>query len=422
MNPLPIVWADLRRNRVGAVAIVVLVALAVALGVAVTAQSRALQQGSTRAADPFDLLIAAPGSETQLVLSAIYLQPASLDLLPGAVLAELQNDPRARFAAPIGFGDSYRGHPIVGVTPDLVAHLAGAGGGKVEGATLAHLTDAVLGSKVALDLGQSFVPMHGMAAFDDDEEAHEGFDYVAVGRLPPLGSPWDQAILVPIEAVWFVHALPLGHGQDAVNVAQDHEHAHPADLPDVPIGGPFDAERTPGVPAIVVEPTSVADAYRLRQAYRARPDTTALFPAEVLIRLYGLLGDARDLLAVIAVLTQTLVIAAVLLAVLASLGQRRRLIGVLRALGASGGFVFLAVWSGVALTLTLGSALGLGLGYALAAALAAAFSSETGIALRVGIGLPELRLLLAVVLIGMALAAVPALLAYRRPVAAALRG
>ena len=162
-------------------------------------QSRALQQGSARAAHPFDLLIAAPGSETQLVLSAIYLQPASLDLLPGAVLAELQNDPRARFAAPIGFGDSYRGHPIVGVTPDLVAHLAGAGGGKVEGATLAHMTDAVLGSKVALDLGQSFVPMHGMAAFDDDEEAHEGFDYVSASathspqRSPPPSRPRPES-------------------------------------------------------------------------------------------------------------------------------------------------------------------------------------------------------------------------------------
>src|SRR5918993_1751161 len=48
MNPWPLVAADLGQNRAGAVAIVLLVALAVALGVAVSAQERALREGSAR--------------------------------------------------------------------------------------------------------------------------------------------------------------------------------------------------------------------------------------------------------------------------------------------------------------------------------------------------------------------------------------
>ena len=78
MNPWPLVMADFRRNRVGALAVVLLVALAVALGVAVSAQDRALRQGSARAADKFTLIIGAPGGETQLVLSSVYLQPAAI--------------------------------------------------------------------------------------------------------------------------------------------------------------------------------------------------------------------------------------------------------------------------------------------------------------------------------------------------------
>ena len=42
MNPWPLVIADLRHNRAGAVAMILLVALAVALGIAVSAQDRAL--------------------------------------------------------------------------------------------------------------------------------------------------------------------------------------------------------------------------------------------------------------------------------------------------------------------------------------------------------------------------------------------
>ena len=70
----------------------------------------------------------------------------------------------------------------------------------------------------------------------------------------------------------------------------------------------------------------------------------AVFPAEVLFEMYAVLGDARDLLWLVALATQALVVAAILLAVFASMSQRRRQLGVLRALGASRRYVFLAVW------------------------------------------------------------------------------
>ncbi len=121
MNPWPLVAADLRRSWAGAVAMTLLVALAVALGIAVSAQDRALRQGSAQAATKFKLIVGAPGSETQLVLSAVYLQPAAIGLVPPAVLGELERTRTVEFASPIGFGDSWRGHPVVGVTPAFVA-------------------------------------------------------------------------------------------------------------------------------------------------------------------------------------------------------------------------------------------------------------------------------------------------------------
>ena len=90
--------------------------------------------------------------------------------------------------------------------------------------------------------------------------------------------------------------------------------------------------RRPGVSAVVVRPRSVADAYRLRARYRAG-ETTAVFPAEVLVELYAPLGDVRDLLRLLTVLTQALV----LLAIAPGRAGRPRpaapSIGVLRALG-----------------------------------------------------------------------------------------
>lgn len=123
---LRFILADLGRMKAGALVIVALVALAVALGVAVTLQERALRLGSARAADKFELVIGAPGSETQLVLSTVFLQPAALPLVSGDVLAALHDDPRVAWAAPVGFGDFHDGTPVIGTTARLISETAPA--------------------------------------------------------------------------------------------------------------------------------------------------------------------------------------------------------------------------------------------------------------------------------------------------------
>lgn len=417
MNPLPFALAEWRRTRAGVLAVVLLVALAVGLGIAVSSQERALREGTARAADAFDLLIGAPGSETQLVLSTVYLQPASIALIDGRILAELQGDPDVAFAAPLGFGDNWQGHPIVGSIASFVTQ-----GGRlapVEGRVFQRIDEVVVGIDVPLAVGATFVPVHGQVATGDDE-AHTSFTYRVVGRLPRQGNPWDQAIIATIEAVWWVHALPVGHPLDAAKVWPKGAHAEP-DVDAVPIGPPWDAAELPGVPAIVVKPASFAAAYQLRQRFRAAEATMAVFPAEVLVQLYGLLGDVRDLVAVISLLTQVLVIGAVLLAVLASLAQRRRTLGVLRALGASRGFVFATVWTSVASMLATGAVLGILVGWGAAYAVSALFEARTAVALPVAIGTGELGLAAAIVAAGLVLASIPAALTYRLSVSAALR-
>jgi putative ABC transport system permease protein len=416
LNPFPFLLAEWRTAPLAQAAVVLLVALAVGLGIAVSAQERALREGTAAAADAFDLVVGAPASETQLVLSTVYLQPTALELIDGRVLAELAAHPDVAYAAPLGFGDNWRGHPIVGSTAAFVTR-----GGRVApaaGRVFERIDEVVVGADVPLAVGEGFVPVHGQVATGDDA-AHEGLTYRVVGRMPRSGTPWDRAIVATIEAVWWVHALPVGHRLDAARVWPQGP-AGPPDLAAVPIGPPWAAEELPGVPAVVVRPASFAAAYQLRQTYRSGA-TMAVFPAEVLVQLYALLGDVRDLVAAISLLTQVLVIGAVLLAVLASLAQRRRTLGVLRALGASRRFVFVTVWAGVATVLVAGAALGVVLGWMAAFAVGTIVAARTAVDLPVGLGASELALAGAIVAAGVALATVPALLAYRVPVSTALR-
>jgi putative ABC transport system permease protein len=426
MNPLPLLLAEFRHSRASVMAVAVLIALAVSLGVAVSAQERALRKSSAQAAEPFDIVVGMPGSQTQLVLTSVYLQPAALELVPGSVLQRLQGALGVGFAAPIAFGDYLGTSPIVGSTAALLT----LGGSRpfAEGRAFEKVHEAVIGAHVAAKLGDVFEPTHGdpgAAAAGGEAHVHHGFKYAVVGRLGPTGTPWDNAIIVPVEAVWLVHALPSGHAAGAPHIAAPPgpaaEHDEDDEENSIPIGPPWLEAEVPGVPAIVVKANSVGDAYRLRSALR-RGGTTAVFPAEVLLDLYSTLGDARDVLAIISIAAQGLVIAAVLLAVFAVLAARRRQLAVLRALGASRSFVFALVWCEVMTMITAGALIGLGLGWVGAQAISAIVEARSGLASAATIARPEIVMVLALTLVGALLAVVPAVFSYRQPVSEGLRG
>ena len=423
--------ADLRRHWIGVLIVMLLIALATALGVSVTLQERALRLGSARAASAFDLVIGAAGSETQLILSSVFLQPAPLPLVPSNVLAELNADPRVAWAAPVGFGDFVAGYPIIGTTQAVLDGLSGV----AEGESFSHLGDAVIGSSVRREIGDRFHPFHGTVG--GAGHVHDDVEYEVVGRMNPTGTPWDRAILVPIEAVWAVHehhdheepAPAASTGETGEDHIHDHGHDHAGHDHAHDHHGPFAAlidrhaaskRDNPGVPAIVVKPKSIADAYNLRQQYR-RDTTVAVFPGEVLTRLYGTLGDARQILSAVSLGAQAVVAASILLVIAVHVLQRRRQIGALRAFGAPRGVVFTIVWLEAFAMLAAGVLAGFAIGYAAVRALSSRLAEASGVAMPVefrGTDLGTLGLLFAAVAV---VTLVPALLAYRQSPAQALR-
>src|SRR5690606_22811754 len=149
---------------------------------------------------------------------------------------------KAQLVAPLGYGDSHDGNPVVGTTADLVNHLSG--NELAEGRMFAEHEEAELGATSPLRIGDRIHAVHG----HDGHQGEHGAEITIVGRMRPTGSPWDRAVVVPIEFTWEVHGLPIGHAP---------EHAER-------IGPPFDDGFTPGVPAIVMKPESLIAAYGLR--------------------------------------------------------------------------------------------------------------------------------------------------------------
>ncbi len=389
MIPLHLLSADFRRLWPGVLALTLLIAAACALSMTVTLQERALRTGSARAAEDFDLIIGAPGSETQLVLSSVFLQPSALPLLAGKYIEELRHDPLVSWAAPLAFGDSYAGHPIIGTNLDMVTN-----GGRlspVEGRLFEQETDAVVGAKTGLKVGDPITPMHGQIG-QEGAHMHDDARYTVVGVMPERNTIWDNAILVPVAAIWHVHDLHEEH--------ETHD--------------------SPGVPALLVKPKSIAGAYQLRTRYRSG-DTIAVFPAEVLTRLYTTLGDVRTLLSIIASSTQFLLGISVVLVAIVHLNQRKKQIAALRAFGAPRHSIFLLVWSGLMVLVTTGMVLGTGAGYVAARIISTTITQKSGFDLPVFLIREDFHTLLITLAIAAGVLVIPALSVYRQSPARALR-
>ncbi|MEC5343817.1 FtsX-like permease family protein [Brenneria populi] len=427
MIPWRLIWVDWRRLWPGVLVVVLLIAMATALSISVSLQERALRMGSAKAAERFDLVIGAPGSETQLVLSSVFLQPSALTLIPARVLDDLASNPLVAWAAPVAFGDFYQGMPIVGTTEPLVTD-----NGKrqlLAGRIFNQNFEAVVGANTGLTLGDTFSPVHGQIGAEGAHQ-HEGVKYTVVGILPADGSAWDKAILVPVNAVWLVHGIdPHGDGGHHEGEEHDdddgHEHAaderHGDEHHDGEVEHVDEHHHPAGVPAIVVKPKTIAGAYQLRSLYRNNT-TQAVFPGEVLVKLYSILGDIRELLVYISLGTQALVGVAVAMVAVMHLRQRQRQIGALRAFGAPRYGIFALIWCGLMSLVSAGVLLGVGVGYAAARAIAVMMSEKSGFVLPVALERDDVVFVLILLLVAAAVLTIPAMLSYRQSPAVALRG
>lgn len=384
MNPFLFLRGEFRRSWGGALALALVLAFAGSLSPAVSMLERAVRSGMAQSADAFDLLVGTKGSAVDLVLGAVYLRPEPLSLLPEGTLENVKAHGGIRWAAPLAFGDRWRDYPIAGTSSELVT----LGGRRplASGRMFVSNNEAVVGAGVPLQVGESFAPSHGSVAEaalgEGTEHAH---DFRVVGRMPATGTPWDRAVIVPVEALWAMH--DGGYGRCS---------------------------------AVVVKPVTVADAYRLRSALND-DRTQAVFSGEVLTRLFGTLEQMHDVMLLLGSGAQAAALAAALVSGFFAVAMRVRAMALLRALGASHGFLAVSVWLMVSGIMAAGCALGVGLGYLTAVAAAQWIQAETGVALMVSLSAGECLTALAAAGCGCAAAFLPAWFACRKTAGELLR-
>lgn len=451
-----IAWSELRHRPWQTLLLTLLIALAIASSVFIAALSFGMHYGLTKATEPFQQIVGAKGSANQLVLNTVYLKDRPIGNVTGDVFQDVKANPLVKQAIPLAFGDNWRGFRIVGtentifdyrVKPQSEPWLKVAEGRRFNAPFEAVIGDGaakLLGAKI----GDTFQSIHGATAHG---HVHNDQSYTIVGILAPVEGPYDHAVLTDIRSVWIAHEdhhdhehehaadaheEEHEHGHEAAvheeEHEHEHEHGHAADAhekdhehehPPVAAAGKPAAQAvndgehaaTAGqVTAVLIQPQGYGQALKLAMEFQQRNDAQLVFPAQVIIQLFSLMGQGEKMWWYIG----AFFIAAALLVVLSTLYlsglQRLPERAILRVLGAKRSeLLTVTLWQN-GLIMVLGGILGYVLGYTGYLGVRSLMATNTAIALPLTFLKEPLLIALGTMAAGLLASLIPAWLLARK--------
>lgn len=344
-------------NRKGTLALVVLsIALATLLLLGLERLRTDIRTGFSQSVSGTDLVVGARTSPIQLMLYAVFRVGGATANIRMDSLRAVEQHRAVAWVVPISLGDSHRGRPVLGTTPAYFERFAygdrqrlAFAEGRAFAGTLDGLYEAVVGAELAERLGyrpgQRIVLSHGNAQVLAADHADKPF--TVVGVLARTGTPVDRTVHVSLQALEAIH-LDWAGGAPVPGLRIAPEHARK-----------FDLEPKQVTAALVGLKNRVAvfNVQRFVNTYEGEA-LLAVLPGVALDELWAVVGPGEQALLAISALVAVVSLASLVAVVLAGLGQRRRELAVLRAVGAGPRHVLLLLALEGALVTLVGALLG----------------------------------------------------------------
>jgi putative ABC transport system permease protein len=404
-------WA--RRLTLGIT--LVAIALASALLLAVERVRHDARANFAQSISGVDLVVGPRGGATQLMMYAVFHTGTATQNMRWDSFEALATHPAVAWAVPLSLGDSHRGFPVIGTTPDYFTQLRPAVSqtltfaiGRPFAGTADTVFEAVLGHTVATELGyrtgDRITLAHGMEALGPE---HADKPFTVVGILAPTGTPVDRTVHVSLAAITAIH-LDWAGGAPLPRLNIPAEQVRKFDL------APKE------ITAMLIGLKSRGDVFRLQRhinGYRGEP-LMAVLPGVALDELWQTLSTVENGLLAISALVVLVGLAGLAATLLAGLNERRRELAILRSLGAGPGDIFLMLVAEGLVVTVLGVILGNVLMMVGTVLLAPLALTHFGIHLQLRPPTAnEIALLLSIIVTGLAASLVPGWRAWRMSLA-----
>jgi putative ABC transport system permease protein len=474
MNLFQLVLKQMRQRALGSWLTILSVLLGVALATAVLLIRRESEQVFGQNDYGYDVLVGPRGSPLQLTINTVYHIDKSPGNIPYSVYQGLANPrhPQVKIAVPYAVGDSYKGRRIIGTLPKLfgfddsgealkpdrvIEYRPGKKYELAQGRVFhPEKFEAVIGADIqrltGLGLGGKFKATHGLPAPGQQEDIHDQ-EWEVVGVLKPTHTANDEVLFIPLTSFYAISEHEEGlKAHEALREAAGVKSPAPAHSP-APAPAP-----APTAPA----PNSAPDAdhdHDHEGAFDLNPDGTihlhvpknewevsavlvrsrggiapqtlmymlnnspmpvmGVNPASVMREFFNtfLRGSSLLLLAVAALVTLVAAVS-ILVSIYNSVAARLKEIAILRALGATRRRVLALICVEAGLIGLFGGLLGIIVGHLAAGAGSVYFNKTLGESINwVTPDRWEGVYLVGAVVIAVLAGLVPAMKAYRTPVA-----
>ena len=319
-----------RRLTLGLVALCI--ALATGLLLTLERLRTDVRESFSQAVSGTDLIVGARTGPVQLMLYAVFRIGGATNNITMAGARALATHRAVAWTVPLSLGDSHRGRPVLGTTPEYFTRFLYGDRqplrieqGRAFSGTLDGLYEAVIGAEVADALGygleRQITLNHGAGGVLGSDHGDKPF--TVVGVLARTGTPVDRTVHVSLQALEAIHL----------------DWAGGAPLPGVRIAAgdarKFDLEPQQ-VTAVLVglkSRSAVFNVQRWVAQYEGEP-LLAVLPGVALDELWDVVGVGERALQAMSGLVAIVSLASLVAVVLAGLNERRRELAVLRAVGA----------------------------------------------------------------------------------------
>lgn len=361
-----------RRATLGLTLVAIVLSVTLLLGIERLRQDA--RTGFAHSVSGTDLIVGARASPIQLTLYAVFRLGEATQNMSWEAVHWLESHPAVAWIIPISLGDSHRGYPVVGTTLAYFEHFRYGDKAPLrfsQGRPFEALFEAVIGAEVAerlgYTLGERITLTHGSGGIEFAH--HDDKPFTVVGILARTGTPVDRSVHISLEAMEAIH-LDWQGGAPIPGLSIPPEFVHKFDL-------------TPkSVTAVLVGLHQRTAVFGLQRTINERPGEAlmAVMPGIALSQLWDMLALAERALLAVSSLVLLVSLTGLVAVILASLGERRRELAILRAVGAGPReLAILLALEGFAMTLA-GVLLGLVLTTALAAGLGPWLTHQYGLA------------------------------------------
>lgn len=340
------------------------IAVSVILIVSIQNVTEQLNSNIKQNASYYDIIVGAPGSETQLILSSVFYYDSPIANIDISYYNELQKDNRVEKVVPLGMGDNYRGYKLIGTKSNFFdTEIKGKTTYILkEGTCFSGEGDVVIGATVAkvtgLKVGDTFYSSHGLTETEgvSSTHEHENLEYKVVGILEPTKTPNDTVIFTDIENLWHVHGL---HQHEEGESGEHEEHHEEMVISHGSQGSSTENSNTTElITALLVRSKGLNEQFLLSNELGQKEDIQAINPTETLRKLLNTLDIGSIIVSIVAYIAVVLSAIMLFTTMLSSSLEKMKDISILRALGANRKTVFQIILLEAMIIAIMGAAIG----------------------------------------------------------------